>query len=119
MTPLVDVVQDVARGRYFTKIDFSKGQFPVSTEDVHTTAFVLHNGTYEFLRVPFRLVNSAANLVRGLRKLLEVLEYANHYMDDIVILTPTWRKHIAVLRGVLKRITRCRLTIRPSKCVVG
>ena len=91
MRPLVDIVQDLARDRYFIKIDLSKGywQFPVKTEDVHKTEFVVHNGTYEFLRIPFGLVNPAATLVRGLRKLLEGLEYANHYMDDIVIHTPT------------------------------
>ena len=61
----------------------------METEDVHKTAFVVHNSTYEFLRMPFGLVNSAATLVRGLRKLLEGLEYVNHYMDDIVIHTPT------------------------------
>ena len=121
MAPMVDLVQDLARDRYFTKIDLSKGywQFPVETEDVHKTAFVVHNGTYEFLRMPFGLVNSAATLVRGLRRLLEGLEYADHYMDDIVIHTPTWRKHIAALRGVLNRITQASLTIRTSKCVVG
>ena len=121
MTPLVDLVQDLAQDRYFTKIDLSNGywQFLVETEDVHKTAFVVHNGTYEFLRMPFGLVTSAATLVRGLRKLLEGLKYADHYMDDIVIHTPTWRKHVAALRGVLKRITQARLTIRPSKCVIG
>ena len=36
MTPLVDVVQDLVRDRYFTKIDLSKAyqQFPVKTEDI-------------------------------------------------------------------------------------
>ena len=51
---------------------------------------MVHNGTYEFIRMPFELVNSAATLVRGLIKLLEGLENANHYMDDIVVHTPTW-----------------------------
>ena len=72
----------------------------METEDVHKTAFVVHNGTYEFLIMPFGLVNFAATLVRGLRKLLEGLKYANHYMDNIVIHTPTLRKHVAALRRV-------------------
>ena len=46
----------------------------MDTEDVRKTAFVVHNGTYEFLKMPFGLVNFAAALVRGLRKLLEGLE---------------------------------------------
>ena len=118
---LVDVVQDLALDRYFTKIDLSKGywQFPVETEDVRKTAFVVHNGTYEFLRMLFGLVNSAATLVKGLRKLLQGLEYANHYMDDIVVHTPTWGKHVTAHRGILWRIARTHLTVRPSKCFVG
>ena len=101
-TPVVDVVQDLARDRYFTKMDLSKGywQFPVETEDVHKTAFVVHNCIYEFLIMLFGLVNFAATLVRGLRKLLEGLEYANHYMDNVIIHTPTLRKHVAAVRGV-------------------
>ena len=49
ITPLVDVVQDLARDRYFTKIHLCKGywQFPVETEDIRKTVFVVHNGTYE------------------------------------------------------------------------
>ena len=91
-TPLVNVVQDPSRDRYFTKIQLCKGywRFPVETEDVPKTAFVVHNGTHEFVRMPFGLVNSAATLVRRLRKLLEELEYANQYIDEIVVHTPTW-----------------------------
>ena len=61
----------------------------METEHVPKTAFVVYNGTYEFVRMPFGLVNFAATLVRGLKKLLKGLEYANHYIDDIVVHTPT------------------------------
>ena len=76
------------------------------------------NGTYEFLRMPFGLVNSAATLVRRLRKLLKGLEYANHYMDDIVIHTYVEKTRCRSQEST-KEDYPARLTIRPSKCVVG
>ena len=119
-TPLVDVVQDLTRDRYFIKIDLSKGywQFPMKKENIRRPAFVVHNGSYEFLSMPFRLVNSTATLVRELRKLLEGLEYVNHYMDDIVVYTLKWEKHVNA-QGVLKRIAQTHLTVSPFRCVVG
>ena len=42
-------------------------------KDMHNTAFVTPDGQYEFMGMPFGMVNSEATctLVRGLRKVLE------------------------------------------------
>ena len=80
---------------------------------------MVNNGTCEFFRMPLGLVNSAPTLVRGLRKLPERLEYAKYYMNDIVLHTPTWGKHVTTLRGALRRIAQIHLTVRPSNGVVG
>ena len=59
--------------KYLSKIDLTKGywQIPVAPEDVYKTAFVTPDGQYEFLRMPFGMVNSGATLVQGLEKVLE------------------------------------------------
>ena len=50
-----EIFQKVAKKRYFTRIDLSKGywQIPIAEKDVAKTAFVTPDGTYEFIRMPF------------------------------------------------------------------
>lgn len=54
---------------FFSKIDLSKGywQIPVVESDIHKIAFVTPDGSYEFLKIPLGIVNSAATLLRGMR----------------------------------------------------
>ena len=56
--------------KYFTRIDLSKGYWQISTpvEDIPKTAFVTPDGSYEFLKMPFGMINSAATLTRAMKK---------------------------------------------------
>ena len=56
-----------------SKIDLTNGYWQIAPEDVYKTAFVTPDGQYEFLRMPFGMVNSGATLVRGLKKVLKGL----------------------------------------------
>ena len=95
MNPILGMVQDLSGDRFFMKINLSKGywQVPVVAEDVPKTVFVTPDGTYEFLRMLFRMVNSGAMLVRATRKLLSKMKNVVHYADDILI-RPSWNVHI-------------------------
>ena len=121
ITSAADVFQRVATDKYFTKIDLSKGywQVPVNEEDISKTAFVTHDGSYEFLRMPFGMMNSGATLVRGIRKLLMGMNYVDSYIDDILVHTENWEDHIETLKELFKRLKASGLTVRPSKCVIG
>ena len=78
--------------KYFTRIDLSKGywQIPVAKKDVPKTAFVTPDGTYEFTKMPFGMVNSGATLARGMRKIIDDLDDVDNYVDDIIVHTKTW-----------------------------
>ena len=86
---------------------------------MHKTAFVTPDGSYEFTKMPFGMVNSAATLVRAMRKLLAGLDNVDSYIDDILIHTKTWEEHISALRELLSRMLKWGITARPSKCVFG
>ena len=78
-----------------SKIDLSNGpygywQILVAPQDVYKTAFVTPDGQYEFLRMPFGMVNSGATLVQGLKKLLEGLSGVCSYIDGIVVYNGSW-----------------------------
>ena len=57
----------------FHQLNLTKGywQIPVALENVYKTLFLTPDGQYEFLWMPFGMVNSGAILVRGLKKVLE------------------------------------------------
>ena len=62
--------QRLSGDKFFTKIDLSKGywQITIPEEDIPKTAFVTPDGSYEFLKMPFGMINSAATLKRAMKK---------------------------------------------------
>ena len=103
-----DIFQKMSKSKYLTKLDLSKGywQIPVAAKDIPKI-------------MPFRMMNSGATLVRTIRKLLEDLDEADNYVDDIIIYTETWEQHLVVLDEVLSRLAKAGFTVRPTKCVLG
>ena len=81
------------------------------------TAFVTHNGSYEFLKMPFGMINSVAKLKRAMKKLIEDLDDVDFYWDDILVHTRTWKEHIRALRELFSRLVQAGLTVRPTKCL--
>ena len=119
MPAAVDLFQKLNGDKYFSKIDLSKGywQVTIPEADVSKTAFVTPDGSYEFLKMPFGMVNSAATLKRGMKKLLKGMKNVEFYWDDILVHTLTWEEHLKALRELFKRLAQAGMTIRPSKCI--
>ena len=113
--------QKLSGDKFFSKIDLSKGywQITIPEEDIPKTAFVTPDGSYEFLKMPFGMINSAATLKRAMKKLIEDLDDVDFYWDDILVHTRTWEEHIRALRELFSRLVQAGLTIRPTKCLFG
>ena len=107
--------------KYFTRIDLSKGYWQISIPegDIPKTAFVTPDGSYEFLKMPFGMINSAATLKRAMKKLLHGLDNVEFSWDDILVHTRTWEEHIKALRELFNRLLAAGMTIRPTKCLFG
>ena len=76
-------------------------------------------GSYEFLRMPFGMINLAATLKRAMKKLLHGVDNVEFYWDDILVHTRTWEEHIKVLRELFTRLLAAGMTIRQTKCLFG
>ena len=113
--------QKLSGDKFFTKIDLSKGywQITIPEEDIPKTAFVTPEGSYEFLKMPFGMINSAATLKRAMKKLIADLDNVDFYWDDILVHTRTWEEHIKALRELFARLMRAGMTIRLTKCIFG
>ena len=113
MTAAEDLLSKLGDSNFFSTLDLSKGfwQIPMRDEDVEKTAFVTPDGHYEFIGMPFGLMNASATLVRCLKDILLGIENVNTYIDDIIIYTKTWDSHLETLNQILTRINDANMTV--------
>lgn len=91
MPAAVDLFHKLNGDKLFSIIDLSKGccSVTIPEADIPKTALVTPNGSYGFLKMPFGMVNSAATLKRGIKKLLNGIDNVEFYWDDILVHTRT------------------------------
>ncbi|GFO35436.1 Zinc finger protein [Plakobranchus ocellatus] len=94
-------------------------QIPVRKKDIPKTAFVTMHCHYEFLRMPFGMMNSWATLTRAVKKLLCGMDNVVNYIDDVLIHTETWEAHVKTLSELFRRLQEANFTVRPVKCLLG
>ena len=119
--PRVDDSLDLLAGmKYFTTLDLASGYWLVgmAPEAQEKTAFVTHEGLYEFSVMPFGLCNAPATFqrlmeitLRGLARLKCVV-----YLDDIMVIGRSFEDHLDNLREVLERLRQAGLKLKPKKC---
>ncbi|GFW34730.1 retrovirus-related Pol polyprotein from transposon 17.6 [Trichonephila clavipes] len=95
-----DLLQEAKHTAYISTIDLKSGyhQVNVNPADRDKTAFVCPFGSYRFKRMPFGLKNAPATFQRLMeifRRGLPVLAY----LDDIIIMYPTFEQHLADLEA--------------------
>jgi hypothetical protein len=107
--PRFDDLLDQIKGvKYFSKIDLKSGyhQVPIEPSDVWNTAFKSKEGLFEWLVMPFGLMNSPATFMRLMDDILRPFtnSFAVVYLDDILIFSQTWEEHLHHIRQVLQTL---------------
>ena len=103
-------------------LDLTRGYWHIGMTDGgrEKSAFITPFGHYEMNVMPFGMVNSGATFRRLMdRTLSGCEEFANAYIDDIIIASQTWPEHVIHVEEVLTRLRRANLTAKPSKCELG
>jgi hypothetical protein len=99
------ILDKLRSARYISTIDLSQAYFqlPLAKESREITAFsVPGKGLYHFTRMPYGLTGAPATFQQLLDKLIgpEMEPFAFAYLDDIVIVTPTFDEHMLWLKKV-------------------
>lgn len=120
--PFINNILDRLRdAQYLTSLDIKSAywQIPIAEDSRHYTAFTVPNrGLFQFNRLAFGLSNAPAVWQRYIDHILgpELEPYVFVYLDDIIIVTPTFEEHLRVLSEVISRIHNSGLTLNREKC---
>ena len=121
--PRIDDTLDALGGaNYFSTFDLTSGywQIPMRPGDRDKTAFVTHEGQYEWMYMPFGLTNAPATFQRMMNNTFAGLTWqcCLVYLDDIIIFSKTFEDHLRDIVSVMQRVDQQHLMLKPSKCHV-
>ncbi|KAF9763057.1 Retrovirus-related Pol polyprotein from transposon 17.6 [Nosema granulosis] len=87
-------------------------------EDIEKTAFGCKEGLFEFVKMPFGLVNGPATFQRIMNNILRdfINKFVVVYMDDILIYSKSREDHKEHVRRVMDRLRSKGLVLNENKC---
>jgi hypothetical protein len=114
------ILANMQSTKYISAVDLKDAfwQIPVAEETQKILCFkVPGDGLYQIKRMPFGAVTAAQHMVRLMDIAMghDLEPYVFVYLDDIIIITPTFEKHLEVLGQVSDRLTKANLTISMDK----
>lgn len=114
------ILNQLRDAKYLSSIDLKSAywQIPVAKDSIEKTSFTVPGrGLFQFRRMPFGLTNAPATWQRLIDQILgPALEPSVFvYLDDIVVVTSTFEKHIEVLSTVFDRLIKAGLTVNKEK----
>lgn len=120
--PLIeDLLDHLQNMKYFSTLDLKNGFFhvPVDRDSQKYTAFIVPDGHYEFLKVPFGLCNSPSVFQRFINETFKDAmrdKIVLTYLDDLIIPSSDEATGVENLRVILKIASESGLSVNWKKC---
>ena len=113
-----DMLQQLEGFLYATSLDLNMGYYHIllTPEASKLCTVVFPWGKYEYLRLPMGLCNSPDIFQEKMSDLMEGLEFARAYLDDLLIVSKTsFEEHLDHLEQVLNRLAEAGLKVNVTK----
>ena len=115
-----DLLHEAKHTSFMSTLDLRAGyhQIKVYPPDQDKTAFVCPFGTFRYLKMPFGLRNAPATFQRLIDQFRNGLKdvFALSYLDDIIVMSDSFEKHVSDLKTVFERLIEYKLNAKREKC---
>ena len=108
-----DILAKLGKAKFFTTLDLRSGYHHIALEKdaFKKTVFVTSFGMYEYLKVPFGMVQAPSYFQNLMNKVLKGLNFTLAYLDNIIIFSETAEQHLKHIQIVLNRLRQVKLKI--------
>ncbi|KAM9959529.1 hypothetical protein ACTFIR_000607 [Dictyostelium discoideum] len=107
----------------FSKLDLTQGYYQIMMNegDKEKTTFVSHLGSFQYIVMPFGLVNAPATFQRMVEELLgdKLRKTAIVFIDDFIVFSFRKEEHPADLEDIFKLFKGRRISVQIEKCEIG
>jgi hypothetical protein len=114
------LLDELSGSKWFTKLDLRAGyhQIRLAPGEEYKTAFLTHNGHYEFRVMAFGLTGAPTTFQFAMNaSLAPVLwKFALVFFDDILIYSPDYEEHLQHIEQVLEILHRDKWQVKLPKC---
>ena len=115
-----DTLENLGGSRWFSVIDQTRAYYQgfVDPESRWKTAFVTPWGLYEWVRIPFGLMNAPSAFQRHMENTLREYrdQFVAPYLDDVIVFSQSLDQHITHVEKVLDKFIEKGLKIGLDKC---
>ncbi|XP_055936891.1 uncharacterized protein LOC129966488 [Argiope bruennichi] len=119
MKDLQELIFTAGSGHWLSSLDLLKGywQIKMDEESKRLTTFATHNAVYQWKTMPFGLAGASGTFQREMNRALKShSEYAQAYMDDVVIYSRSFKEHLFHLKLILTELDELGFSVRLDKC---
>ena len=117
MPKVEDIFSQLNGANNFSTLDLQAGyhHIPLDERSIPKTVLTSPFGKYEYIKVPFGLVQAPAYFQELMTGILKDFNFAIAYLDDIIIFSRTAEEHLDHIRQVFKKLRNTDLSMKLSK----
>ncbi|MBW0530739.1 hypothetical protein O181_070454 [Austropuccinia psidii MF-1] len=118
---LHETLTQLSQANFITAMDSLKGfhQNVLTDNTKRLLRIIVYCGIFEYLRMPFGIKNTSSHYQRMMNTIFpeELSEgWLIIYIDDIIVFSETWDRHLTRLVRVLQKIVQVNMKISLKKC---